>query len=86
VALTCFATVSDGNGEVVLFMVAGAVLVIFARRFTLWSLRPFVSKQRLAERDQPGHRRLQMFITVSWVTSVLVGLFFVVAGIVSLLK
>jgi hypothetical protein len=67
-------------------MVAGAVLVIFARRFTLWSLRPYFSKQRLAERTQPGHRRLRMFVTVSWVTSVLVGLFFVVAGIVSLLK
>ena len=75
-----------GKEQVVLFMVAGAVLVVFARRFTLWSLRPFVSKQRLAERDQPDHRRLQMFINVSWVTSVLIGLFFVVAGIVSLLK
>jgi hypothetical protein len=60
--------------------------VIFARRFTLWSLRPFVSKQRLAELNQPGHRRLRMFVNVSWVTSVLVGLFFVVTGIVSLLK
>jgi hypothetical protein len=82
----CGSGASTPTGTIVLFMVAGAVLVIFARRFTLWSLRPFVSKQRVAERDQPGHRRLQMFITVSWVTSVLVGLFFVVAGMVSLLN
>jgi hypothetical protein len=67
-------------------MVAGAVLVIFARRFTLWSLRPYFSKRRLAERNQPGHRRLQTFVTVSWLTGVLVGLFFVALGIVSLLK
>jgi len=85
VALTCFATVSDGNGEVVLFMVLGAVLAVFARRFTLWSLRPYFSKQRLAELDQPDHRRLRMFVNVLWVTGVLTGLFFVVAGIVSLL-
>jgi hypothetical protein len=77
---------SGGEGEVVLFMVAGAVLAIFARPFTLWSLRPYFSKQQLAERYQPGHRRLQLFVRVSCVTSVLVGLFFFGWGVVTLLK
>lgn len=77
---------STPKGTVVMFMVAGAALVIFARPFTLWSLRPYFSKQRLAERNQPGHRRLQLFVRASCITSVLTGLFFVVAGVVSLLK
>jgi hypothetical protein len=67
-------------------MVLGAVLAVFARRFTLWSLRPYFSKQRLAELDQPGQHRLRMFVNVSWLTGVLIGLCFVVTGIVSLLK
>jgi ABC-type amino acid transport system permease subunit len=69
-----------------LFVVLGAVLAVFARRFTLWSLRPYFSKQRLAELDQPGQRRLRMFVNFSRGTGVLIGLFFVVTGIVSLLK
>lgn len=77
---------STPKSTIVLFMVPGAVLAVFACRFTLWSLRPYFSKQRLAELDQPGHRRLRMFVNVSWVTGVLIGLFFVVTGIVSLLK
>lgn len=77
---------STPKSTIVLFMVLGAILVIFARRFTLWSLRPYFCKQRLAELDQPDHRRLRMFVNVLWVTGVLTGLFFVVAGIVSLLK
>jgi hypothetical protein len=46
-------------------MVLGAILVIFGRRFTLWSLRPYFSKQRLAELDQPDQRRLRMFVNFS---------------------
>jgi hypothetical protein len=89
VALMCFVTLaasSGGNGEVALFMVAGAILLIFGRRFTLWSLRPYFSKQRLAELDQPGQRRLRMFVNFSRGIGVLVGLFFVISGLVVLLK
>jgi ABC-type amino acid transport system permease subunit len=77
---------STPKSTIVLFMVLGAVLAVFARRFTLWSLRPYFSKQRLAELDQPGQRRLRMFVNFSRGTGVLIGLFFVVTGIVGLLK
>jgi hypothetical protein len=77
---------STPKSTIVLFMVLGAVLAVFARRFTLWSLRPYFSKQRLAELDQPGQRRLRMFVNFSRGTGVVIGLFFVVTGIVSLLK
>jgi hypothetical protein len=77
---------STPKSTIVLFMVLGAILVIFGRRFTLWSLRPYFSKQRLAELDQPGQRRLRMFVNFSRGTGVLIGLFFVVTGILSLLK
>jgi len=67
-------------------MVLGAILLICGRRFTLWSLRPYFSKQRLAELDQPRQRRLRLFVNFSRGTGIIIGLFFVVTGIVSLLK
>jgi hypothetical protein len=73
------------NGVIVVFMVLGAVLVVFARPFALLSLRPYFSKQQLAERDRPEHRRLRVFVTVTSAIEVAVGLFFVVAGVVTLL-
>jgi hypothetical protein len=73
------------NGVTVVFMVLGAVLVVFARPFALLSLRPYFSKQQLAERDKPEHRRLRLFVTVMCAIEVVVGLFFVVAGVVALL-
>jgi hypothetical protein len=66
-------------------MMLGAVLVVFARPFALLSLRPYIPKQQLAERHKPEHRRLRLFVTVTCAIEVVVGLSFVVAGIVSLL-
>lgn len=74
------------NGGVVLFMVLGAVLVVFARPFTAWSLRWVFSQQRLAERNQPGHERLRLYYRFCVAGSVGVGLFFFVAGVFTLLK
>jgi hypothetical protein len=73
------------NGVIVMFMVLGAALVIFARPFAVLSLRPYFSKQQLAERDKPEHRRLQLFVTVTCAIEVIFGLSFVVAGVVALL-
>ena len=73
------------NGVIVVFMVLGAVLVVFARPFALLSLRPYFSKQQLTERHKPEHRRLQLLVTVTCAIEVVVGLFFVAAGIVSFL-
>lgn len=77
---------STPTSTIVLFMVLGAILLICGRRFTLWSLRPYFSKQRLAELDQPRQRRLRLFVNFSRGTGIIIGLFFVVTGIVSLLK
>jgi hypothetical protein len=74
------------NGGVVLFMVVGMVLAVFARPFTAWSLRRVFSEQQLAERNQPGHRRLRLYYRFCVAGSVGVGLFFVIAGVVVLLK
>jgi RHS repeat-associated protein len=46
------------NGGVVLFMVLGVVLAVFARPFTAWSLRWVFSQQQLAERNEQGSTRL----------------------------
>jgi hypothetical protein len=74
------------NGGVVLFMALGVVLAVFARPFTAWSLRWVFSQQQLAERNQPGHRRLRLYYRFCVAGSVGVGLFFFVAGVVTLLK
>jgi hypothetical protein len=47
------------SGAPVLFGLAGAAIALFARQSVRFSLRPFVSKQRLAEMDKPEHRRLR---------------------------
>jgi hypothetical protein len=73
-----------GNGVIVMFMVLGALLVVFARPFALLSLRPYFSKQHLAERHEPEHRRLRRFVAATIAIEVGVGLFFVVAGLVAL--
>jgi hypothetical protein len=73
------------DGVIVLFMVVGGALVIFARPFAMFSLRPYFTKQELAELDKPEHRRLRLIFRVSCAIEVVVGLFFVVAGLVSLL-
>jgi hypothetical protein len=73
------------NGVIVMFMVLGAVLVVFARPFALLSLRPYFSRQQLAERHKPEHRRLRVFVTVTCVIEIVFGLFFVVGGVVALL-
>jgi hypothetical protein len=75
----------NNNGVVVMFMVLGTVLVVFARPFALLSLRPYFSKQQLAERDKPEHWRLRLFVTLTCAIEIVVGLFFVVAGVISLL-
>jgi hypothetical protein len=74
------------NGGIVLFMVLGAMLAIFARPSTLWSLRWVFSSQQLAERNQPGHRRLRLFYRFGVAGHIGLGLFFFVAGVVVLLK
>jgi hypothetical protein len=74
------------NGGVVLFMVVGAVLAVFARPFTTWSLRRVFSQQQLAERNEPGHARLRFYYRFCVAGSVGVGLFFVISGVVVLLK
>lgn len=73
------------NGGVVLFMVVGAVLAVFARPFTACSLRWVFSQQQLAERNEPAHERLRWYYRFCVAGSVGVGLFFVVAGVVTLL-
>jgi len=74
------------NGVVVLFMLLGAVLVVFARPFTASNLRPFVSKEQLAERNQPNHRRVRRFYRVGVAMHIVVGLCFFVSGVVILVK
>jgi hypothetical protein len=38
----------------------GVAFLIFGRRFAQINLRPFVSKQQVAERGKPEHHRLRM--------------------------
>lgn len=74
------------NGGAVLFMVLGAVLAVFARPSTAWSLRWVFSRQHLAERNQPGHARLRLYYRLCVAGHIGLGLFFFVAGAVTLLK
>jgi len=74
------------NGGVVFFMVLGAVLTVFARPFTAWSLRWVFSQQQLAERNEPGHERLRFYYRFCVAGHIGLGLFFVISGVVVLLK
>jgi hypothetical protein len=70
---------------IVLFIVLGAVLAVFARTLTAWSLRWGFSAQQLAERNRPSHERLRLFYRLCVAGHIGLGLFFFVAGVVTLL-
>ncbi len=74
------------NGAVVLFMVIGTVIAVFARPLTLRSLRWGFSAQQLAERNQPGHGRLRLFYRFCVAGHICLGLFFFGAGVFTLLN
>jgi hypothetical protein len=65
----------------VVFVVIGVAFLIFGRQFAQLNLRPFVSKQQIAERNKPGHRRLRIAFAWIWATNILVGLFFIFDGV-----
>ena len=67
-------------------MVIGAVLAVFARLLTVRSICWGFAAQQLAERNQPGHGRLRWFYRFCVAGHVGLGLFFFVAGVVTLLK
>jgi hypothetical protein len=67
-------------GDIVVVLV-GVAFLVFGRQFAQINLRPFVSRQQLAERGKPGHRRLRMAFTWIWAANIAVGLIFIYAGV-----
>lgn len=70
----------NGFGNIVAVLI-GVAFLIFGRQFAQLNLRPFVSKQQIAERNEPGHRRLRLAFTWIWATNILVGLFLILDGV-----